>query len=68
MVYLDAEERAFGGRPNGGLPKRPRYNLAEKARTLLLEFPAWAVVTEKLHRLIELLNLQGFFRTVTGLT
>src|SRR5271170_5999769 len=30
----------------------------EKPRTLLLEFPAWAVVPENLNRLIELLNLQ----------
>ena len=60
MVHLDAEEGAFGAvAKTGGLTYlEATLQPHEKSRTLLLESPAWAIVPENLHRLIELLNLQ----------
>ena len=58
VVRLDAEEEhSVRGRQNGWA-YLTTLQPHEKPRTLLLEFPAWAVVPENLNRLIELLNLQ----------
>jgi hypothetical protein len=56
---IDAEEEhSARARQNGWAYLEATLQLHEKPRTLLLEFPAWAVVPENLNRLIELLNLQ----------
>ena len=52
-TYTPKSEHTARSPKRVGLPKRPRYNPDEKARTLLLEFPAWAVAPEKLDRLTE---------------
>ena len=51
----------------GGLCLRGHVTTPREALNLLLEFPAWAVVPENLHRLIRAAQpFSGFFRTVTG--
>ena len=58
MVHLDAEEEYSARGRQNGWAYLTTLQPHEKPRTLLLEFPAWAVVPENLNRLIELLNLQ----------